>query len=83
MAAPGLSGAPLASAIFGDPAVRADGLCVVCDKPRHPERSAKYAKGIAELDPFCSNVCARDWYANPIPDFSIWGLTPTTLDAAA
>jgi hypothetical protein len=57
----------------GDPAVREDGLCFICLKPRRPERSKKYARAIAERDPFCSSTCARTWHENPIPDLSIWG----------
>lgn len=70
-------------AIFaGDPRVRDDVLCFICLKPRQPERSKRYAKGIAELDTFCSNICARKWYENPVPDHSIWGRPRRREDAA-
>lgn len=53
----------ISPAVFiGDPPVREDGRCVVCLGPRNPERSKKYAGDVAHLDPFCSNVCARDWH---------------------
>lgn len=72
-------------AIFdGDPPVREDGKCVVCLKDRKPERSKRYAGITAELDPFCSNICARAWHENPIPDVSIWSKPgpPQRLEAA-
>lgn len=56
-----------------DPPVRADGRCLVCLGPRNPERSARYARGIADLDPFCSSGCARDYWRNPVRVESIWG----------
>jgi hypothetical protein len=59
-----------------DPPVPADGSCYVCGKPRHPERSKRYAPGIAALDPFCSNMCCRAYHMNPVPDRSIWSLQP-------
>ena len=59
-------------AIFqGDPPVRDDGLCSVCLKPRRPERSRKYARLIAEMDPFCSSTCSREWHGNPLPDLAM------------
>lgn len=61
-------------AIFaGDPPARPDGLCVVCLQPRRPERSRRYARDIAEREPFCSTDCARAWHTNPLPAKSIWG----------
>jgi len=61
-------------AIFrGDPAVRDDGLCVVCLKPRHPERSRRYAGDIATFDSFCSSTCAREWHGNPVPVHANFG----------
>lgn len=62
-----------ASIFANDPPVRPDGCCAVCGEPRKPERSRRYAGVTAELDPFCSNSCARAWHANPIPTKSIWG----------
>jgi len=60
-------------AIFaGDPPVREDGLCQQCLGPRRTERSQRYAKGIAQLDPWCSSDCARAFYNNPLPTHSIW-----------
>jgi hypothetical protein len=50
-----------------DPEPNADGTCIVCRKPRNPERSRAYAGITATLDPFCSNPCARTWYGNPLP----------------
>lgn len=50
-------------AIFeGDPPVREDGRCLTCLGPRRPERSQRYAPGIAQFDPWCSNECARAWH---------------------
>lgn len=71
-------------AIFaGDPPVRGDGLCAVCLKPRHPERAAKYAREVAEMDPYCSSTCARAWHENPVPEQSIWAKPgPPTRTAA-
>jgi hypothetical protein len=46
-----------------DPDVRADGLCVVCERPVRPERWAKYARGVT--DPFCSTECCRAWHGCP------------------
>ena len=65
-----------------DPPVRPDGNCVICRKPRKPERSRKYAGATAQLDPFCSNTCARAWYGNPIPERSVWSQLPTEETAA-
>jgi hypothetical protein len=45
-----------------EPTVRRDGLCRTCKGERHPERSRKYGKAVAELDPFCSTECAKAWY---------------------
>jgi hypothetical protein len=42
--------------------VRPDGKCVFCKGPRYPERSRKYGGPAAELDPFCSTVCAKTYY---------------------
>lgn len=55
-----------ARVIRPDPPVRPDGLCV-CGKPRHPERSAKYAGGLAEADAFCRTECARDYHGCSLP----------------
>lgn len=53
--------------ILDDPPVRGDGLCVVCEKPRKPERSRQYGGIEAERDPFCSVTCCREWHKNPVP----------------
>ncbi len=45
-----------------DPAVPDDGACAKCGKPRRPERSKRYGRAAAELDPFCSTECARSHY---------------------
>jgi hypothetical protein len=47
-----------------DPKVRPDGKCANpgCDNMRKPERSRRYGKAAAELDPFCSTVCAKAWH---------------------
>jgi RNA polymerase sporulation-specific sigma factor len=37
--------------------------CLTCRRPRHPERSLKYAREIAERDPWCSRTCAEAWHA--------------------
>lgn len=50
-----------------DPRVRKDGKCAVCKKPRQPERSRKYARTAAEVDPFCSIECCRAYHATPYP----------------
>ena len=73
-----------AAVFHGDPPVRDDGLCCVCLKPRNPERSKLYAGDIARFDPFCSNICARRWYENPIPSGSIWSKpgSPAKFEAA-
>ena len=56
-------------AIFaGDPPVRADGRCLTCLGPRRPERSQRYAPGIAQLDPWCSATCSRKWHGNELPN---------------
>ncbi len=59
--------ARFATLTANEPPVREDGRCVVCLKPRRPERSAKYAQGCAALDAFCSTECAREFHHNPIP----------------
>lgn len=70
-------------AIFdGDPPVREDGLCLVCLGARHPERSARYAKGIAELDAFCSSTCSRAWHGTSLPASTEYG-RPRRLNEAA
>ncbi len=48
-----------------DPKVRKDGKCAVCKQPRRPERSRKYAPGIADADPFCDVKCARLFHGQP------------------
>lgn len=48
-----------------DSPIPPDGSCAVCGQPRQPERSRKYAGAEAELDPFCSNMCARVYYGQP------------------
>jgi len=49
------------------PKVRKDGLCIVCKKERKVPSSRQ--KGVpVEVylgDPFCSNTCARTYYATP------------------
>ena len=58
-------------AVFhGDPPVREDGRCLTCLGPRHPERSQPYAGDIAKFDPWCSNVCARVYFKNPLPSMT-------------
>lgn len=59
-----------------DPPVPAGGGCYVCGKQRQPRRSRRYAGLAAEIDPFCSNGCARDYHDNPLPGRSIWSLQP-------
>lgn len=54
-----------------DPPIRKDGLCVVCWKPRKPERSAKYGQGEADLDPFCSSPCCRVWHGTTLPESNL------------
>ena len=49
-----------------DPQVRKDGKCVLCKTPREPNRSSKYGRAEAEIDPFCSTACARKWYGVPL-----------------
>ncbi len=51
-----------------DPPVPKDGGCYVCQKPRKPERSRKYAGDIAFLDPFCSGDCARKYWGVELPE---------------
>gem|GEM_PF-5725693 len=41
--------------------------CVVCNKKKHPERSAKYAPGVAARDPYCSRDCLRVALGLPLP----------------
>jgi hypothetical protein len=48
--------------VKADPAVRADGRCLVCGKLRHPKRAHKYAGPAAEADPFCSSACAHAYW---------------------
>lgn len=52
-----------------DPPVLTDGLCARagCGKPRRPERSQRYARALAELDPFCSMECRRRFHGLPVP----------------
>lgn len=62
-----------------DPAVRKDGLCYICKKPRHPERSRLYARGQAESDPFCSTQCCKTKHKTVFkwaPTFSAQGYEP-------
>ena len=66
-----------AVALKPDPPVRKDGLCAQCKGPRNPERSRLYGKHHAEFDPFCSNLCARAFHGNPLPQQS-FGPTPLT-----
>ena len=49
-----------------DPPCPKGGRCVVCGKPRKPQRSRKYAGGRAESDPFCSTVCCREWHGTQL-----------------
>lgn len=51
-----------------DPPVRKDGRCWDCQEPRRPERSRKYGKAAAELDPFCSVECARRYHGTSLPE---------------
>jgi hypothetical protein len=57
----------LASDVFTDPPLRADGLCAVCLEPRLTRKLKPVYQGEAAKDPFCSNVCAREWYGIPLP----------------
>jgi hypothetical protein len=50
-----------------DPPLRPDGRCAVCHKPRRPERSRRYGGAVAELDPFCSVTCARQYHGTMLP----------------
>jgi DNA-binding CsgD family transcriptional regulator len=50
-----------------DPPIPADGSCAICGRPRRPEQSAKYAKGCAEIDAFCSSTCARKFHGTYVP----------------
>lgn len=50
-----------------DPPVSMNGSCAVCGKQRHPERSATYAQGCAEIDAFCSVTCARVFHGTSLP----------------
>ncbi len=50
-----------------DPDIPPDGTCAQCGKPRRPERSLRYGKATAVLDPFCSSDCARAWYGVTLP----------------
>jgi hypothetical protein len=45
-----------------DPPVRPDDRCVVCGRPRIPERSRRYAGYEADRDAFCSSRCARAYF---------------------
>ena len=54
--------------------VPADAGCVVCGRDRRPDRSRRYARGAAELDPFCSRNCCEahygiDGHHMPDPDY--------------
>ncbi len=49
-----------------DPPIPPDGSCAICAKPRNTERSAKYAKGCAEIDAFCSTQCARYYHGTSL-----------------
>ena len=51
--------------VRADPKVRRDKMCVVCKKPRRPERSERYAGLEAARDAFCSVECARVFHAQP------------------
>lgn len=62
-----------------DPPVRPDGKCAVCPKPRHPERSSRYARGHAEADSFCSSECCRKWHGCELSPHSIWGAGISTV----
>lgn len=52
-----------------DPRVRRDGNCAKCGKPRKmpTNRLRGVDPDIYAADPFCSSVCARLWYGNPLP----------------
>jgi hypothetical protein len=66
-----------------DPAVRPDGRCVVCGKKRKPERSRTYAKHLAELDPFCSTECCREYHGVERGTRSVSGPVPRGQREAA
>ena len=56
-----------------DPPVRADKRCVVCGERRKiNKQTRRYAGNAADVDPFCSGKCCRSYYANPLPERSIW-----------
>jgi len=69
-----------AAVFHGDPPVREDGRCLTCLGPRHPERSQRYAPGIAQRDPWCSSPCARAWHGCALPAGT--GNEPMTEEAA-
>jgi hypothetical protein len=50
--------------LIPDPPVTAN--CPVCGKPRRPERSLKYGGVAAELDPFDSTDCCREWHGTQL-----------------
>jgi hypothetical protein len=50
-----------------DPPIPSDGSCAQCGQPRQPERSKRYGKGAAELDPFCSGPCCRGYHDTTLP----------------
>lgn len=66
-----------------DPPVRTDGLCIVCLKPRHPERSKKYGGDVAELDPFRKTECARSYFGCPLPPVEHGGPVKRYSEAVA
>lgn len=41
-----------------NPPVRRDGLCYICKSVRSPQ-------AVKDKDPFCSNVCCRDYFGVP------------------
>jgi hypothetical protein len=51
-----------------EPRVRRDGLCIVCRKPRVTPTPLQRGvpSFVYERDPFCSSVCARTFYGNPL-----------------
>jgi hypothetical protein len=51
----------------GEPPVRDDGRCCMCNRMRRPEQSRTYAGGCAEMDPFCSSTCARRFHGTSLP----------------
>jgi hypothetical protein len=63
-----------------DPAVRPDGMCAQCGKPRHPEWSLKYGGPAAGLDAFCSATCCREYHGTQLDCSACNGPTDQQTD---